>query len=163
MRTPTDRDAERPARMGDALRRLHTEKQEAERLNVSVRTLQAWRCKGGGPPFLKLGSAIRYDPSETDAWLANQCRSSTSDPGPDAARSGGRWAPKRRKDRREGRADSNELSQKSSGHVDTLAGATAASDRAAPSIAHRRPDGKRPRAERIRSDAPPEDLPPEVD
>lgn len=69
-----------------APRHLRTEQQEAERLNVSVRTLQAWRYKGGGPPFFRLGTAIRYDPAAVDSWLEDQIRSSTSDPGPETAR-----------------------------------------------------------------------------
>jgi hypothetical protein len=72
------------------LRRLHTEKQEAARLRVSTRTLQAWRYRGGGPPYLKLGSgswgAIRYDPADVDAWLEECTRTSTSDPGPETER-----------------------------------------------------------------------------
>lgn len=66
-------------------RPLHTEKQEAQRLNVSVRTLQAWRYKGGGPSFIKVKSAVRYNPATTDAWLVERTRASTSDPGPEAA------------------------------------------------------------------------------
>jgi hypothetical protein len=66
-------------------RPLNTEKEEAKRLKVSVRTLQSWRYKGGGPPYLQLGSAVRYDPVRVDAWLDQQVRTSTSDQGPDAA------------------------------------------------------------------------------
>lgn len=29
-------------------------------LGVSVRTLQAWRVRGGGPPYVKIGRAVRY-------------------------------------------------------------------------------------------------------
>lgn len=71
--------------MPEIIRRLHTEKQEAERMGFSVRTLQAWRHRGGGPPFLKINGAVRYDPARSDAWLEEQTRTSTSDPGPAAA------------------------------------------------------------------------------
>jgi hypothetical protein len=37
-----------------------TEMQAAIFLSVSVRTLQAWRVRGGGPPYLKIGRAVRY-------------------------------------------------------------------------------------------------------
>ncbi len=65
--------------------RLNTERQEAERLNLSERTLQAWRTRGDGPPFVKLGRAVRYNPNETDSWLATRARRHTADPGPQQA------------------------------------------------------------------------------
>jgi len=36
------------------------EMQAAIFLGVSVRTLQAWRIRGGGPPYVKIGRAVRY-------------------------------------------------------------------------------------------------------
>lgn len=60
---------------------LHTEQQEAERLNLSTRTLQAWRTRGDGPPFIKAGRAVRYDPRKTDEWLATRARRNTADTG----------------------------------------------------------------------------------
>ncbi len=35
-------------------------------LNVQESTLEAWRCRGGGPPlpFVKLGRAVRYRESD---------------------------------------------------------------------------------------------------
>jgi DNA-binding transcriptional MerR regulator len=62
-----------------------TEIEAAGILNVSPRTLQQWRVKGGGPPFQKLGAAVRYDPDALAAWINAQTRSNTSDPGPAAA------------------------------------------------------------------------------
>jgi predicted DNA-binding transcriptional regulator AlpA len=57
---------------------LRTEKQEAARLGFSVRTLQQWRLRGGGPPYLKIGSAVRYNPDAVDAWLNERTRHSTA-------------------------------------------------------------------------------------
>ena len=59
---------------------LLTERQLARILNLEVRTLQAWRLRGGvGPPFLKLGNrSVRYDPQEVRAWLRRRRRASTS-------------------------------------------------------------------------------------
>jgi hypothetical protein len=37
-----------------------TENTAAEFLGLSVRTLQAWRVRGGGPPYVKIGRAVRY-------------------------------------------------------------------------------------------------------
>ena len=36
------------------------ENQAAEFLGLSVRTLQAWRVRGGGPLYVKFGRAVRY-------------------------------------------------------------------------------------------------------
>lgn len=57
--------------------KLHTEKQESDRLGISTRTLQSWRIKGGGPPFLKIGAAVRYNPDQVDAWLSSRVRTNT--------------------------------------------------------------------------------------
>ncbi|MHB0979548.1 MAG: helix-turn-helix transcriptional regulator [Thermoleophilia bacterium] len=56
--------------------------QAAERLNLSNKTLEQWRVKGGGPPFIKLGGGVRYDSAELEAWVSTRRRRSTSDPGP---------------------------------------------------------------------------------
>ncbi|WP_373693854.1 helix-turn-helix transcriptional regulator [Parafrankia sp. BMG5.11] len=45
-----------------------TEHQLAQRLNVSVRTLQGWRIRGEGVPFLKLGRCIRYPIAAVEGW-----------------------------------------------------------------------------------------------
>lgn len=37
---------------------------------VPVCTLATWRCRGGGPPFLKLGTAVRYRRRTVFRWLA---------------------------------------------------------------------------------------------
>ena len=62
--------------------KLLTEKQVADQLGISNRTLQAWRYRGGHtPPFLKVGRAVRYRPGDVRSWLAERRRRSTSDPG----------------------------------------------------------------------------------
>jgi predicted DNA-binding transcriptional regulator AlpA len=45
-----------------------SENQAAEFLGVSVRTLQAWRVRGGGPQYVKLGRAVRYQRRELVAY-----------------------------------------------------------------------------------------------
>jgi predicted DNA-binding transcriptional regulator AlpA len=64
---------------------LLTEAQVADGMSISPRTLQQWRYLGGGPRYLKIGSAVRYRPEDVAAWLAQQTKASTSDPGPEAA------------------------------------------------------------------------------
>ena len=51
----------------------------AEYLHVSPRTLEAWRVRGGGPLFRKLGRRVLYDPDDLFDWLEDATRTSTSD------------------------------------------------------------------------------------
>lgn len=60
------------------IKALHDERREAARLGLSPRTLQQWRRKGAGPPYLKIGMAVRYNPEAVDAWLAERIKSSTA-------------------------------------------------------------------------------------
>ncbi|AGA90541.1 hypothetical protein Thimo_1769 [Thioflavicoccus mobilis 8321] len=60
-------------------RRLATEKEAAAFLNVSPRTLQAWRVRGGGPEYVKLGNAaVRYDPAALDRFVVENTRANTA-------------------------------------------------------------------------------------
>jgi hypothetical protein len=56
------------------------EKQLAERWAVSVRTLQAARVKGGGVPFVRIGSrAVRYRLEDVLAYEEARLRTNTSE------------------------------------------------------------------------------------
>ena len=59
--------------------KLLTEREAAERLSVAVATLRRWRWAGNKLPFLKIGSAVRYDPDELDAYVESARRQSTSE------------------------------------------------------------------------------------
>lgn len=59
-------------------RRLDTEREAAAYLNVSPRTLQAWRLRGGGPAFVKLGNAVRYDRTALDRFIESSTRANTA-------------------------------------------------------------------------------------
>jgi hypothetical protein len=48
---------------------------------TSIRTLEAWRARGGGPPYVQIGRSIRYRRGDVLEWLAERRRTSTSDPG----------------------------------------------------------------------------------
>lgn len=50
--------------------RLLTEIQAADFLRLSSRTLQAWRCQRVGPPFVRVGRAVRYQRSALVSWTA---------------------------------------------------------------------------------------------
>ncbi len=64
---------------------LVNEHEAARLLGLSEKTLRRWRWAGKPPRFLKIGSAVRYEPSELSAVIAASRRKSTSDPGPEAA------------------------------------------------------------------------------
>ena len=55
--------------------RALTEREVAELLGLSVATLRAWRHRGKGPRFLRLGRSVRYLPSD----LADFVRASAVD------------------------------------------------------------------------------------
>jgi excisionase family DNA binding protein len=54
-------------------------KQVAELLMAKANTVEIWRCRGEGPPFIKVGRSVRYRRSDVDAWLDKQTRQSTSE------------------------------------------------------------------------------------
>jgi len=51
---------------------LLTEAQASHLLNLSVRTLQAWRGQGRGPNFVRAGRAVRYRTSDLISWVNEQ-------------------------------------------------------------------------------------------
>ena len=48
-------------------------------LNLSISTLNKLRCSGDGPPYMKIGRAVLYEPNDLNSWLAGRRRHSTSD------------------------------------------------------------------------------------
>lgn len=49
------------------------ENQAAEYLNLSVKTLQAWRFQCKGPRYSKLGRLVRYRKTDLDAYWDSYC------------------------------------------------------------------------------------------
>lgn len=63
--------------------RLLTTDQAASYLSFERRTLEGWRHRGGGPPFVRVSArGVRYRRSDLDGWIGERLRMSTSDPGP---------------------------------------------------------------------------------
>lgn len=61
---------------------LVTEKEGARFLGYSVRALQNWRLRGGGPSFVKVSSrSVRYRRSDLRDWAQERLRTSTSNTG----------------------------------------------------------------------------------
>jgi hypothetical protein len=50
----------------------------AKILGVRPCTLEAWRCRGGGPEFLKLGKAVRYRQSDLEFFMQSRLRKNTT-------------------------------------------------------------------------------------
>lgn len=66
---------------------LLTERQAAQRLSLSPRTLQKWRNAGRGPRYVRLGGStgrVRYDVAELEVWLVAKTFASTSQEAADA-------------------------------------------------------------------------------
>ena len=67
-------------------RLLVSERDAAAMLGLSDRTLQLWRQRGEGPPYVRISSrCVRYRVADLEDWAAERVRTSTADPGPDAA------------------------------------------------------------------------------
>lgn len=72
--------SENLARDPDYLDRLMNENEAAIFVGYSVRALQGWRVKGGGPKFIKVSSrSIRYCRRDLIEWAEAHRKSSTSE------------------------------------------------------------------------------------
>ena len=57
---------------------LLTPKQAARHLNLSESWLAKRRVNGDGPPYIKLGGAVRYAEASLQQWMKGEQRTSTS-------------------------------------------------------------------------------------
>ncbi len=60
-------------------KKLLTPLEVAELTGLSTDTLAQWRSQRWGIPYLKIGRAVRYDPTDVQAYLEG-CRVSVSAP-----------------------------------------------------------------------------------
>lgn len=58
---------------------VFTPEETANRLKVSLSWLAKARMHGDGPPFIKIGRAIRYSESALQQWMKSRQRLSTSE------------------------------------------------------------------------------------
>ncbi len=56
----------------DAGPELLTTEEAAEWLHITPAAMRAWRVRGGGPTYCKVGRGVRYDVVDLRAWLAAQ-------------------------------------------------------------------------------------------
>ena len=54
-------------------------KEAAGYIGLKKSTLEAWRVRGGGPVFLKLGKAVRYRKEDLENFINSRLRTSTSE------------------------------------------------------------------------------------
>ncbi len=65
---------------------LISETEAAKFLNLTTRSMQAMRQRGGGPPFFRLSArCIKYTRLRCKTWYDGRMRASTSDSGEAAA------------------------------------------------------------------------------
>ena len=51
----------------------------AKQLDVTTKCLQAWRSRGEGPKFVKVGRLVKYRMSDILEYINNRVHTSTSD------------------------------------------------------------------------------------
>lgn len=52
----------------------------ADELELSPRTLEGWRRRGEGPPYLKIGRRVKYRPEDIEAYKAARLRANLPPP-----------------------------------------------------------------------------------
>lgn len=64
----------------DHLDQLIDEREAAQFLGVSVRAVQNWRSRGGGPSFVRISSRlVRYTRRDLIEWISQHRRRNTSE------------------------------------------------------------------------------------
>jgi excisionase family DNA binding protein len=63
----------------DTLQEISTTEEAARFLRLQKQTLEAWRLRGTGPAFLKLGRRVVYRREALEQFMAERERRSTSD------------------------------------------------------------------------------------
>ena len=70
----------KPTRELKSTDRLLTPKEAAEFLRVSISWLAKARMRGDGPPYVKIGRAVRYPEGALHQWMKSRMHLSTSEP-----------------------------------------------------------------------------------
>lgn len=50
----------------------------ADQLGLSPRTLEGWRRRGEGPPYLKIGRRVKYRPEDIEAFKTTRLQASST-------------------------------------------------------------------------------------
>jgi hypothetical protein len=65
-------------KLAETIKIALTVREASERYNIPEATLNTWRCRGGGPKFVKCGRSVRYRIDDFDAWQKERTRTSTT-------------------------------------------------------------------------------------
>ena len=65
-------------KIGAGIERVLTPTDTARLLNLSLSWLAKARMRGDGPPYIKVGRAIRYSEAALMQWMKSKQRTSTS-------------------------------------------------------------------------------------
>ena len=60
------------------LRGTMSERELAEQLGLSTRTLLRWRMQGVGPAYVRIGRSVRYSGAAVRAWMARSGSTDTT-------------------------------------------------------------------------------------
>ena len=63
--------------------KLLNQREAADFLGISPRTMESWRVRGFGPAFVRVGGCARYRTDVLEAWIDSRSARSTADPDPD--------------------------------------------------------------------------------
>ncbi len=74
------KNASKPIRLEDDV--LYAEVVISRVLDCEEKTLQAWRSRGRGPAFVKIGRLVRYRGADVKQWINSRTVRSTSAPLP---------------------------------------------------------------------------------
>ena len=66
-------------RQESIIEKLLTTTQAAAALTLKRTTLEAWRVRGGGPRYVKLGRAIRYRAEDIEDFIESNMMGMTTD------------------------------------------------------------------------------------
>jgi predicted DNA-binding transcriptional regulator AlpA len=69
--------------MNESQTKAVTEREVADMLGLSVATLRAWRHRGQGPRFLRLGRAVRYLPADLEDFVRASAIDAGAEPSSD--------------------------------------------------------------------------------
>jgi predicted DNA-binding transcriptional regulator AlpA len=58
---------------------LLNQREAAELLRLSERTLERFRLTGAGPPYVKAGRRVAYRPEDLERWVADRVCTSTTE------------------------------------------------------------------------------------
>jgi len=59
------------------MQKLMTTADAAEYTGLQKTTLEQWRSRGEGPPFVRMNRTVRYRQADLDAWIESRVQTTT--------------------------------------------------------------------------------------